>query len=112
MEGLARVIAEESMVHYPKIPGSRHAPDGRCVAFEKYDDTNLHWDWDRDFGWRAFGTRRDTFNLTDASVEEFAHQPVHLRQCAEVFRTTLAIGLERILREHSTRSAGETTSPN
>jgi hypothetical protein len=28
------------------------------VAFEKYDGTNLHRDWDRDFGWHSFGTRR------------------------------------------------------
>jgi hypothetical protein len=34
------------MLYYPKIPGSRNWPGGRCVAFEKYDGTNLHWDWD------------------------------------------------------------------
>src|SRR3712207_8134788 len=34
-----------------------------CIAFEKVDGTNLHWDWDREFGWHAFGTRRDDFNL-------------------------------------------------
>ena len=52
------------MLHYPKIPGSRHCPDGRCVAFEKYDGTNLHWEWEREFGWHSFGTRRDGFTLT------------------------------------------------
>src|SRR4051812_33479077 len=41
------------MLHYPKIPGSRDCPGGRCLAFEKYDGTNLHWDWDRDIGWHA-----------------------------------------------------------
>ena len=30
------------MLYYPKIPGSRNCPDGRCIAFEKYDGTNLH----------------------------------------------------------------------
>ena len=30
------------MLHYPKIAGSRDAPAGRCVAFEKVDGTNLH----------------------------------------------------------------------
>ena len=88
------------MPHYPKIPGGRNAPDGRCVAFEKYDGTNLHWDWDRDFGWHAFGTRRDEFNLTDAGVEQFVRRHAHLRQCVEVFRSTLAEGLERVFREH------------
>jgi len=28
------------MLHYPKIPGSSHCPDGRCVAFEKCDGAN------------------------------------------------------------------------
>lgn len=88
------------MLHYPKIPGSRNAPDGRCVAFEKYDGTNLHWVWDRDFGWHAFGTRRDVFNLTDAGVEQFAQRHAHLRPCVEAFRGTLASGLERMFREH------------
>lgn len=91
---------EAAMLHYPKIPGSRDAPDGRCVAFEKYDGTNLHWDWDRDFGWHAFGTRRDEFNLTDAGVEQFAARHAHLRQCVAVFRATLADGLERVFRDH------------
>ena len=60
------------MLHYPKILSSRHCPGGRCVAFEKYDGTNLHWAWDRDFGWHGFGTRRDRFEWTPAGVEEFA----------------------------------------
>lgn len=90
------------MLHYPKMPGSRDAPDDRCVAFEKYDGTNLHWDWDRDFGWHAFGTRRDAFNLTDAGIDQFSHRHAHLRQCVEVFRRTLADGLDRVFREHAT----------
>jgi hypothetical protein len=89
------------MLHYPKIPGSRGCPDGRCVAFEKYDGANLHWDWDRDFGWHAFGTRRDEFNLTEAGVGQFARRHAHLRQCVEVFQATLAEGVEKVLREHA-----------
>jgi hypothetical protein len=88
------------MLHYPKIPGSQGCPDGRCVAFEKYDGTNLHWGWDRDFGWHAFGTRRDEFNLTEAGVGQFARRHAHLRQCVEVFQATLAEGVETVLREH------------
>ena len=90
------------MLHYPKIPGSRNTPTGRCVAFEKYDGTNLHWCWDRDFGWHAFGTRRDEFNLTEAGVEQFGRKHAHLREAAEVFRATLADGLERVFREDPT----------
>src|SRR6478672_3764464 len=59
------------MLYYPKIPGGRDAPLGRYLAFEKYDGTNLHWDWDRDFGWHAFGTRRDQFNLKVPLVFDF-----------------------------------------
>jgi hypothetical protein len=89
------------MLHYPKIAGSRDAPDGRCVAFEKYDGTNLHWDWDRDFGWHAFGTRRDVFNLDEGGIEQFCRRHAHLQQCVEVFQRTLAEGLEAVFREHA-----------
>src|SRR5262245_5646403 len=88
------------MLHYPKIPGSRNAPDGRCIAFEKYDGTNLHWEWDRDFGWHSFGPRRDEFNLTEAGIDLFVQKHAHLRQSVEVFRATLAEGIEKVFREH------------
>jgi hypothetical protein len=84
------------VLHYLKIPGSRDAPSSRCIAFEKYDGTNLHWDWDRDFGWHAFGTRRDEFNLTEPGLAEFNRKHRHLRQCVEVFHATFAPGVERV----------------
>jgi hypothetical protein len=86
------------VLHYPKIPGSRQAPLGKCVAFEKYDGTNLHWDWDRDFGWHSFGTRRDAFNLTPAGIEAFAARHAHLHECVGVFRAMLADGIEDVFR--------------
>src|SRR3954447_15838286 len=88
------------MLHYPKIPGSRNAPEGRCIAFEKYDGTNLHWEWDRDFGWHSFGTRRDEFNLTEEGIELFRQAHPNLGRCVEVFRASLAEGIDRVLREH------------
>ena len=88
------------MLLYPKIPGSHNAPDGRCVAFEKRDGTNTHFDWDRDFGWHAFGTRRDVFNLTSDGVSAFARRHAHLSQCVQVFRDTLAGPAERVFRKH------------
>ena len=48
---------------YPKIPGSKNSPFKRCIAFEKYDGTNLHWVWEYELGWYGFGTRRDRFDL-------------------------------------------------
>ena len=88
------------MLHYPKIPGSRSSPSGRCVAFEKYDGTNLHWEWDRDFGWHSFGTRRDSFNLTPAGIEQFIKVHAHLRECVALFQATLATGVEKVFQEH------------
>jgi hypothetical protein len=88
------------MLHYPKIYDSRRCPGGRCLAFEKYDGTNTHWDWDRDFGWHGFGTRRDEFNLTEAGIEQFVQRHAHLQQTVNVFRQTLADALEKCLRDH------------
>jgi hypothetical protein len=90
------------MLHYPKIPGSRNCPGGRCIAFEEYDGTNLHWDWDRDFGWHAFGTRRDQFNLLPAGVEQFARAHEHLREVPNLFLATLAERLEKVFRGDET----------
>src|SRR3954452_987751 len=87
------------MLYYPKIPGGRNTPVGRCVAFEKSDGTNLHWDWDRDFGWHSFGTRRDEFDLSERGRERFRQAHAHLDGCADVFSLTLADDLERVFRE-------------
>src|SRR4051794_29941578 len=87
------------MLYYPKIRGSRDTPNGRCIAFEKYDGTNLHWDWDPDFGWHSFGTRRDEFDLSEAGVGRFAEAHAHLRECSGVFLASLVEPLERVFRE-------------
>lgn len=87
------------MLHYPKIPGSRDVPGGRCIAFEKYDGTNLHWEWDREFGWHSFGTRRDDFDLSDAGLARFNAAHPGLGDCVAIFRATLADPLDRIFRE-------------
>jgi hypothetical protein len=84
------------MLYYPKISDSRNCPDGQCIAFEKYDGTNLHWDWDRDFGWHAFGTRRDVFNLTEMGIGEFSAKHQHLSDCIAVFQNDWATELERV----------------
>lgn len=89
------------MLYYPKISGSHDAPFSRCIAFEKYDGTNLHWDWDRDFGWHAFGTRRDEFNLTVDGIADFAIKHVHLLECVNVFQVNWAEGLDLVFRQNS-----------
>lgn len=50
---------------YPKIPEPKNCPLKQCIAFEKLDGTNIHWKWNSDKGFYAFGTRRDQFP-TDA----------------------------------------------
>jgi hypothetical protein len=88
------------MLHYPKIPGSGSLPSGRCIAFEKVDGTNVHWEWDRDFGWHSFGTRRDAFNLTPEGMAEFDRRHTQLREAVDVFQATLAEGLDQVFRLH------------
>jgi hypothetical protein len=85
---------------YPKIPDSKRAPSGRCVAFEKYDGTNLHWVWDREFGWDTFGTRRDSFALDRRGIAEFHAAHPGLEEAADVFRAGYADALEAIFRAH------------
>jgi hypothetical protein len=93
------------VLHYPKIPDARGCPGGPCVAFEKYDGTNLHWEWDRDFGWHAFGTRRDQFNLTQEGVHQFDEAHPGLEDCAGLFLASLADGLELVFRDSPTYAA-------
>jgi hypothetical protein len=88
------------MLHYHKIPGSKDAPDGRCVAFDKLDGTNLHWSWDRDFGWHAFGTRRDEFQFTPGGTAAFATAHPGLEDAPGVFLEMLAESLALVLGEH------------
>jgi hypothetical protein len=95
------------MLHYPKIPGSANALNGRCVAFEKLDGTNLHWCWDREFGWHGFGTRRDEFNLTPAGIAAFAEAHPGLEGAASVFEVTLAEPLDRALRDRTDFAAAK-----
>lgn len=51
------------MLQYPSIEGSKSAPLGKpCIAFYKYDGSNLRWEWSPKSGWSKFGTRRELFN--------------------------------------------------
>jgi hypothetical protein len=68
------------------------------VAFEKLDGTNLHWDWERDFGWHSFGARRDEFDLSPAGIARWAAAHPNLVGCVDSFRATLVGGLEQVFR--------------
>jgi hypothetical protein len=89
------------MLRYPKIPSTEGCPGGRCLAFDKIDGTNLHWSWDRDFGWHAFGTRRDEFNLTPDGIAGFHAAHPGLDDCTALFERSLADALQHIFREQA-----------
>jgi hypothetical protein len=51
------------MEQYPQIPGAKKAPLGKpCIAFNKYDGSNLRWEWSPKRGWHKFGTRTELFD--------------------------------------------------
>ncbi len=56
---------------YPKIPDTLGCPLKQCVAFEKYDGTNIHWTFQPLYGWLDFGTRRDRFAINNGGVRQF-----------------------------------------
>lgn len=94
---------------YPKIPGSKDAPAGHCIAFEKYDGTNLHWVWDRELGWYAFGTRRNRFDLDDLGIAAFNSDHPGYEDAPGLFQQMFATELEHIFLEHSAYVVPEIT---
>lgn len=46
------------MLQYPSINGVTKTPIGEpCLAFYKYDGSNLRFEWDKKNGWSKFGSR-------------------------------------------------------
>lgn len=82
---------------YPKMRGSGSAPLSKCIAFEKYDGSNLHWVWDPELGWYAFGTRRDRFDLDDRGIDQFKQAHPGLEDAAGLFQQSLAEPLARVI---------------
>jgi hypothetical protein len=53
------------MLQYPSIMGSAKSPIGKpCIAFVKYDGSNLRWEWSPKKGWNKFGTRHQLFDAS------------------------------------------------
>ena len=51
------------MEQYPSILGSAKAPLNKpCIAFYKYDGSNLRFEWSPKQGWNKYGTRRQLFD--------------------------------------------------
>ena len=77
------------MKSYPSIDGPSKAPRQPCIAFYKYDGSNLRWEWSKKRGWYKFGTRRRLFDHTDPDYG-----------CAiPIFMESLAPELEAIFRK-------------
>jgi hypothetical protein len=85
---------------YPKIPDSKNSPSKSCIAFEKYDGTNLHWVWERELGWYAFGTRRNRFDLDEKGIKDFCFAHEGLEESPDIFLKNLSEGLETIFLEN------------
>ena len=67
---IRRVIMKIKLA-YPKIPDTLDCPLKQCVAFEKYDGTNIYFLGTPYEGWTHFGTRRDCFILSQGGIKEF-----------------------------------------
>lgn len=78
------------MKQYPKIPGSKHCPLKPCIAFEKYDGSNLRFEYTKKRGWYKFGTRRRLFDHTDAIFAP----------AIDLFMNTYSDSLSKIIRDH------------
>jgi hypothetical protein len=70
---------------YPKIPENSNGLLDYCVAFEKYDGTNMHWCWNYHEGWHKFGTRRTQFNMDRRGISEFQDEHDQLSNAPFVF---------------------------
>jgi hypothetical protein len=78
------------MKDYPEIPGPSKAPQGPCIAFHKYDGSNLRFEWSKKRGWYKAGIRS---GLIDASHPDFG--------CAlHAFQEQQAEGIEKVLRDN------------
>lgn len=106
---------------YPKIPDGRLCPLNKCIVFEKYDGTNLHWVWKRDPGntmtftqsggtWTHFGTRRDQFELTEQGIADFNAAHPGLEEAVPIFnRTYRKLGSYPIPHKYGPEQGNEVT---
>jgi hypothetical protein len=80
------------MKEYPKIFGPAFAgiTDTSCIAFYKYDGSNLRFEWNRKRGWYKFGTRRRLFDHTDPEYGE----------AIDLFMTKYADGVIKQIKNH------------
>lgn len=61
------------MKQYPSIQGMNKAPQLPCIAFYKYDGSNLRFEWNPKRGWWKQGTRTRLFDETDEQFGDAIH---------------------------------------
>jgi len=86
------------MKTYPSIIGPSKAPRKPCIAFKKYDGSNLRFEWSKKQGWHKYGTRRRMFDETD---EVFA-------PAIEIFHSTLSDNILDVVKKHKKWRNGKT----
>ncbi len=62
------------MKHYLSIPGPSKAQRGPCIAFYKYDGSNIRAEWTKKQGWCKFGSKKVLINegsLVGGAVKVF-----------------------------------------
>lgn len=74
---------------YPKIPDTTGCMLKKCWAFEKYDGTNMHWDF-KGAKFVSFGTRRDSFSFDEDGFKEFADCHPEIADAPRVFDESLS----------------------
>ena len=81
------------MERYPSIDGSSKAPLGKpCIAFYKYDGSNLRWEWNPKKGWFKFGTRTQLF---DKNTELYNQAiPLFMKMGDEIVRRVKSVERE------------------
>lgn len=52
------------MKQYPQIMGPNKAPRSDCIAFYKYDGSNIRCEWSKKRGWYKFGSRKVLIDKT------------------------------------------------
>lgn len=83
------------MKPYLTIQGPSKAPRKPCIAFRKYDGSNLRFEFSRKQGWHKFGTRKRLFDKTDPDFGS----------AIDIFMAQLAPALEEILKGKKYRDA-------
>lgn len=83
------------MKHYPSIEGTakKYGPMPRlpCIAFRKYDGSNIRCEWRKKRGWYKFGSRNQLLDPNDPMLGE----------AINLFMNKYATPIERVIANHT-----------